>query len=120
MEMILTQLRNLELQVGLENQDEVFTEENIRKLLAAEEELKMDTNLYEGHLKDASKDLDSALDNEARTMEELYRAEQAENRYKVYPTGPKSGAAGPHRAGWLTASLGLALASVLGGFGAAA
>lgn len=119
MEMILTQLRNLELQVGLENQDEVFTEENIKKLLAAEQELKMDTNLYKGHLNDASKDLDSALDMESRTMEELYRAEQAENRYKGYPRSgmaPKSNAVTLLSTSWLTASLCLAL----GALGAAA
>ncbi|CAK0815980.1 unnamed protein product, partial [Prorocentrum cordatum] len=110
MEMILSQLRHLELQVGLENQDEVFTEENIKKILAAEQELKMDTNLYAGHLNDAARNLDNALDTEARTMEELYRAEQAENRYKGYPhngiatgyTGYKSGAIDLRGAGWLT------------------
>jgi len=128
MEMILSQLRHLELQVGLENQDEVFTEENIKKILAAEQELKMDTNLYAGHLNDAARNLDNALDTEARTMEELYRAEQAENRYKGYPhngiatgyTGYKSGAIDLRGAGWLTAPLCLALAPLLGGLLAAA
>jgi len=87
MDVLLGQLKHMEAQVGLENQDSVFTRDSIQKILAAEKELEWDTQLYKGHLGQLSVQMSHALDNEAHVMEELYKAEKAENRYKAYPVG---------------------------------